>query len=53
MCVPSIYKAAPFLKKEGLPRVALLSTGGAEQSLIYKERILRKYERDLHTKKLQ
>jgi hypothetical protein len=31
--------------------VTLLSTGGGEQSLIYKERILSKYERDLFTKK--
>ncbi len=47
MYVPSIYKAAPFLKKEGLPRVALLSTGGGEESLIYKERILGKKIKNL------
>jgi hypothetical protein len=30
--------------------VTLLSGGGGEESLIYKERILSKYERDLHKK---
>ena len=45
-----MYGSTPF--EEGLYlEWFLLSTGGGEKSLIYKERILSKYERDLQTKK--
>ena len=43
MCVPSIYKVVPFLKKEGLPGVALLSTGGGRRALYIKEIYRREY----------